>query len=377
LRLPNGGLMDVSEASLVNELLWPATLGYYLMQFFSPGLDEPTRELARQFFIQHVSGRGTIPVLRFNRQPYGIIPVSSFADWQYQPAGISTEEKFASRLWSSFLSKLNAHWKTLSAAVKNVTSVNSQGLDDNFFKMIGITASSGKLKKQLVAGTQFLDALAAAGPDGGAASVFSDPGFNPATAENDLLKLGIDPAFFKELTGAYNAQQEDVRRAFMDGRPLSEDQPLELITGKSWNFPQWLAQSRVLDIWNNDFSNAPAGDGSTLSTATSSAFAILLRQAVLRTYLETGIHAIEPNSGLWLLKVKDFPAQNLLNTTINIDPAHLSTTDKLQQSYKPVIDRFQITTPFSLEPDRRVYFTNTSAAIGRQTLADWIETKKK
>ncbi|MEO8415171.1 MAG: hypothetical protein ABI472_16040, partial [Ginsengibacter sp.] len=376
LRLPNGGLMDVSEASLVNELLWPATLGYYLLQFFTPDLDEPTRELARQFFIQHVSGRGTIPVLRFNRQPYGIIPVSSFANWQYQPTGISKEESFLSQLWSLYLSKLDAQWKTLSAAVKNVTSVSSQGLDDNFFKMIGVTASSGKLKKQWVAGTQLLDLFTAAGPGAGAAPVFNDPAFKPDTAESDLLKLGINPALFRQLTAAYNSQQQDVRRIFMDGRPLSEDQPLELITGKSWNFPQWLAQSKVLDIWSNDFSKAPAGDGSALSSATLSAFAILLRQAVLRTYLETGIHAIEPNNGLWLLKVKDFPAQNLLHTTININPASLSATDKLQQSYKPVIDLFKITVPFSLEPDRRVYFTNTFAATGQQTLADWIETKK-
>ena len=376
-RLPYGGLMEISEASLLNEMLWPATWGYYLLQFFSPDLDELTREQARQFFIQHVSGRGTLPVLRFNCQPYGIIPVSSFADWKYQPAGITAEEQFLSQLWTLFLSPLNGQWKTLTANVKNVNVVSGQGLDDNFFQMIGISASADQLQKQWVASTQIQDVLQAAGPPipgaGPGSSLFGN--FSEA-AENDLTKIGINPAFFNQLTTAYNTPRQQVRRIFMDGRPLSETQPLERINGKAWNFPQWLAQSKLLDIWSSNFENAPAGDGSTLSSADISAFSILLKQAVLRIYLETGMRAVEPNNGLWLLKVKDFPAQNLQHTTLNIDPAALPPTDKLQQLYKPIIDRFQLTQPFSLEPDRRVYFSGKYPATGALTLADWIETRK-
>lgn len=76
LRLPGGQQPDIAEAALMNELLWPATWGYYLLQFFSPGLTEATREQARRFFIRQVSGRGAAACAA--HQPPALWPYPGF-----------------------------------------------------------------------------------------------------------------------------------------------------------------------------------------------------------------------------------------------------------------------------------------------------------
>ncbi len=70
------------EASWMNDLLWPATFGYFFWQITDPLLDDAGREAARQFFIQRVRARGPLPTLRVGQQPYGLLPVTSLDRWQ-------------------------------------------------------------------------------------------------------------------------------------------------------------------------------------------------------------------------------------------------------------------------------------------------------
>lgn len=50
LRFPNGHHTDMEEALRMNGLLWHATWGYYLLQFFTPDLSPAKREQLRHFF---------------------------------------------------------------------------------------------------------------------------------------------------------------------------------------------------------------------------------------------------------------------------------------------------------------------------------------
>lgn len=82
---PNYHGTDQAEARAMNIALWPATLGYYMEQMMEPVFSEETVYHTRDFFNRFVIGRGTLPLVRVGRQPYGILPAtvwSQMAWWR-------------------------------------------------------------------------------------------------------------------------------------------------------------------------------------------------------------------------------------------------------------------------------------------------------
>jgi hypothetical protein len=67
---------DIRDALAMNTLLWPATAGYFMDSMLDTVFDTDTIDDTRNFFVRYVSGRGTVPVLRVGRQPYGILPAT-------------------------------------------------------------------------------------------------------------------------------------------------------------------------------------------------------------------------------------------------------------------------------------------------------------
>ncbi len=154
-RVPNGDRTDIAEAKNMNSMLWHATWGYYLLQFFSPAMGEPKREMLRQFFNQYVTGRGLLPVLRINRQPVGIVPTTNWSLWQNN--GNTPEDKFLHKVWSDFLSRLNGQWRSAAENVNAVSNAATTGgnLDQPFLDMLSLSASSTQFKGQMLAGAGF------------------------------------------------------------------------------------------------------------------------------------------------------------------------------------------------------------------------------
>jgi hypothetical protein len=72
------------EAAAMNDVLWPATWGYYLEQIVAGAVPSPDTmlPLARTHFAQHVRARGHFPILRVGAQPYGVLPVTWNAQWK-------------------------------------------------------------------------------------------------------------------------------------------------------------------------------------------------------------------------------------------------------------------------------------------------------
>lgn len=382
LRLPNGGTTDIREALLMNRLLYPATWGYYLLQFFTPELNEAKREQIRQFFINRVSARGFLPVLRLNNQPYGIIPTTSFSHWQYKNP--DAEEQFLSKLWTQFLSKLNEEvWQPAAATIMAASNAGTAGkLDEPFLKMLGLNASAAQFHHQLVIGSGFQMALNSSTiPE--IIRPFShlelDSRFKSAERIKELKNARLDADYFDALAKSYlpEAQRGKIRMETIDSLPMTEDRLLELLPGKSWNYLQWLAQSDIERIWKSDhlnFDNAPAGEGATVKNgAASSLLAALSRQAILRATLEAGLRLTEQNEGLRLLKAKDFELEHLEKNTFKVNLAALSATNHLHKAYKPIVDKFNLTGNVSLEPDRWVYFTKKYNRTGTLTLSKWID----
>lgn len=119
---------DQAEARAMNAALWPATLGYYMEQMLEPVFSEETVLRTRDFFNRFVIGRGTVPLVRIGRQPYGILPATVWSriGWWTRP----TYERLAAQLElpdAQYLTQLHqlteravGLWRILSQRVSNV-----------------------------------------------------------------------------------------------------------------------------------------------------------------------------------------------------------------------------------------------------------------
>ena len=126
--LPHYHGSDQAEARAMNIALWPATAGYYLQQMLEPVFEPATGSQIRSFFTRFVSGRGTLPLLRIGKQPYGILPATvwSETDWWNDDgyAKIGTQlglpsPRFLDQLYG-VIQRVRPVWRNLAARVSHV-----------------------------------------------------------------------------------------------------------------------------------------------------------------------------------------------------------------------------------------------------------------
>jgi hypothetical protein len=118
---------DIRDALAMNTLLWPATAGYFMDAMLDTVFETDTITDTRDFFVRHVSARGTVPVIRIGRQPYGILPATprSRIGWM-RPRHRDTSTTgvlpgdpnlpFLRRLYS-LLQLVESDWRTLDSQV--------------------------------------------------------------------------------------------------------------------------------------------------------------------------------------------------------------------------------------------------------------------
>ncbi len=97
---------SIQDARLVHRLLFDATIGNAL-DFWLPGTAGQIKNSLRDHFCEWVSGRGHLPALRIDDQPYGFLPalpLSQIIDNDPFP-----EEPFLRTLWKDVLWPLH-HW---------------------------------------------------------------------------------------------------------------------------------------------------------------------------------------------------------------------------------------------------------------------------
>jgi len=74
---------DQLEARAMNIALWPATLGYMFDTMLQSVFSDHQIANLRSFFNFNVSGRGFIPSIRIDDQPYGVLPTTAFSKIQW------------------------------------------------------------------------------------------------------------------------------------------------------------------------------------------------------------------------------------------------------------------------------------------------------
>ena len=76
-RVPGAAAIGQLQAGHANALLWPLTWGYFF-EHLQPGvLGEKAQGELRAHAVDHVRGRGPLPLLQIADQPYGVLPVTS------------------------------------------------------------------------------------------------------------------------------------------------------------------------------------------------------------------------------------------------------------------------------------------------------------
>ncbi|BDU21726.1 hypothetical protein [Dyella sp. GSA-30] len=320
-RIPNAGGFDQAEARAMNVALWNGTLGYMFEEMLSPVFSKADVASTRQFFTRYVSGRGALPAFRVGKQPYGLLPAMTFANY-HGPTGRAAAGLLAAP-WSSYLQRLHTlllrldgEWKTLSA---NVAHIGQSGDPHQLLlDIIGLNSGSveyhqryaesfDQLYNKLVLELgQFFGGLLAQ--------------WLQQRGEALLTQLGADPTLKPAiLQKFFYGQSAQLTGPVVDDVPLSESTPVRAYTADNKNYIQWLAGASLDVIRRQDFGgNAPP----------NALLYLMLRHSMMLSQWDTGVRFLESH-GLASANARLEPA------FINVQTAANTGESKFNQLYQP------------------------------------------
>jgi hypothetical protein len=142
------GRHDDAPAAM-NDVVWPATLGYYLQNLMNGAVPDPDNVIpaARAHFVQWTRARGPWPTMRIGRQPYGVVPVVSSRSFQAIEGGPLLPRLFA------LLQTLRPFW--LSSADRVDRIVPGADPDATLAAILAMGPASTNYAGRTVLGPQF------------------------------------------------------------------------------------------------------------------------------------------------------------------------------------------------------------------------------
>ncbi len=102
--LDHSQLSTIQAPAEVHELLFDATLGQAL-DYWQPDLSDNRRRALRDYMKQWVRGRGLLPALRIDNQPYAFLPALPFSLFKTNSRLIG--DTFLEELWTNILNPLD------------------------------------------------------------------------------------------------------------------------------------------------------------------------------------------------------------------------------------------------------------------------------
>ncbi len=322
-QIPNVAGTDQLEARAMNIALWNGTLGYMMEEMMTPLFSAADIASTRQFFTHYVSGRGPLPAVRVGRQPYGILPITSFASYQSTPP--SLRGRIASPLPASdylqrlhtLLARMDQDWLTMS---NNVGRVGQPGDPHQvLLDIVGLNSGSveyyqryaesfDQLYNKLVLelGAFFGTLLAALIKDNRQAvltALGGDPSANPPIL--DKFFYGANPL----LTGP-----------LIDDSPPSESQTIRAYTPDKKNYIQWLAAASLDVIRRQDFGGNPEP---------TALLYLMLRHSMMLAQWDVGIRFLEERG------IVDSAVARAEPAFINVQTAATGGQSKFQHLYEP------------------------------------------
>lgn len=312
---------DIAHAFAMNRLLWSATIGYYLQQFFQPLISPANIEKTRDYFLNHVLASGMIPAFRVNRQPYGILAVTNFDNWQFH----DDEDIYFKNLWEKVLQPFDAFWGTLASKIKNISdpSLNLEHgqFSEEFVRILGLTAGSQNFYQRPLVGNHVIENAVGANfkkkPKKGSGVWGIDP--EPLAPDNpdkyvdytmrkaaykaykrgDIIKylkelnfgipyeLPVFNSFLSYRDRIFQMHFAEIYRKFpnklVDKFKPSPNRKLHTldIEGNKWNYLEWLENSSYQELIDQHFPK-----GTKEEDQPDSLLYLLARQAIARNYID-------------------------------------------------------------------------------------------
>ena len=138
--IPGAARREQAHAAAFNTALWTTTWGDAIEHLTPAGrangdqrLDSPSLDAVRDHWVDHVRGRGPLPVLRLGRQPYGLLPVvATDASWRPLRGGF-----IENRLVPFIDQQIRWLWNDAQAAA---VTVMNRPLDDALPEILGTDA---------------------------------------------------------------------------------------------------------------------------------------------------------------------------------------------------------------------------------------------
>ncbi|MCB9081827.1 MAG: hypothetical protein H6555_08975 [Lewinellaceae bacterium] len=286
---------DQGEARAMNTALFPATLGYWLDTQMQPVFSDKTIQQIRQFFNNHVLGRGAIPAVRIGRQPYGILPTTNYnaLGWlamrdipteTHAGAFANPELTFLRGLYGVLRQLDQQYWTPFAAKAPHIgqKTPNPQQL---LLDLVGLHPSSVEFYQQWAQGVdhwwnrlqllffmpwlpqwQQLMVLLAGGPQ-----LLQQLGYKGPTPEL-LEKIFVDKPNL--LKGPVVDQDP----------PLSETEPLRSVTPGGQNYIAWL-----LEKGRTNMDDLRAQRGFTDNRPPTALLYLKLRHALELGYYDLGL----------------------------------------------------------------------------------------
>ena len=308
---------DIKEAMCMNKALWPTTFGYYLPQMMHPVFSEAEIERTKRHFNQYVLGRGRIPAIRVDDQPYGILPVTAFSKWTYNTN--SSNDKFLGKMHDNVLKRMDIAWQNLSQKVKVADSTTNQGsVEKLFLDVLGLHASSVEFYQRYVTGPYLLWNIY------NYSSIINGATGNPTNASYasslDFFQLFGDQNFLyvfppRLFNFFYSQDHKFLNGPVIDTIGLSEERKLSALGANGENYIDWLIKSNWAQIKNEDLSTIGAPD----TVPPSSLLYLMLRHAAMLEYNRTGLTLLADNGLVSELALFDTEFNNI-STVNGINP---------------------------------------------------------
>ncbi len=247
--IPNYYGTDQCEAKAMNTALWPATLGYFMETMMSPMFDETSIEQTKSFFNKYVSGRGMIPAIRVGKQPYGILPTTTFSRMSWltpfegaTAATIAAVETGEQRFFRKLYHLLQRIDDDFAKQLDNVSYVGKEGdAHQILLDIIGLNPTSVDFDRRMIESLLQLHNRIIEGWDDVAVSISMQ--LMERNAEllrefgYEIENLDQYPDILKK---SFWLQPENIDRKLIDDNPLSERDSIESnrIDGK--NYIEWM-----------------------------------------------------------------------------------------------------------------------------------------